>query len=118
MSNKKHEKHTNGKGPAVLEPKSQQPDIRIPEMSDCSAPNTAGPRDEPNPPLERLDATSLAFFLKAQETARIANAQMALFQQVVTEQYGLTDGDQITPEGLILRRSRSLELTTVPGGLG
>jgi hypothetical protein len=111
-------------------PIEQQPDIDLTEThfgkraepKECSAPNSE-PEQTAEPEPERLDAVSFRFWqnaqhavLTAQQALTEAQGQMKLVDVTVQQQFGLQRGDQVTPDGLIVRSPRGPEPPPPPAG--
>jgi len=125
MSSKKHTKKPVATAPAPepeiqAAPIEQQPDIDLTEThfgkraapEECSAPNSEPePAAEPEPEPERLDPVSFRFWqnaqhavLAAQQALAEAQGGMKLVDVSVQQQFGLQPGDQVLPDGLIVRQ--------------
>lgn len=53
--------------------------------------------------MESLNESDFLYFKQAMDGVATANSVLAFVQSILVQKYGLKDGDQIQPDGLIVR---------------
>lgn len=57
--------------------------------------------------MEKLDDSDFDYFKVAMEKVREAKANLTFVQSILVQKYGLVEGDEIAPDGTIIRKGES-----------